>query len=300
MEFVPLLLSSILILEVMALDNESEHKEKNQPLPFHQRFAIQVNSDEAQELFRNRIINCIDSNFYQLQWCGSLNRDDRVNKVLARVAFRLGREYKADLALFEYCGEGFVDFLRLVEALVIGLRIYTSEASYLEHDIREALSISEADLGIEWKDGVFWPSGAKELDKALVNEQLQWLSSPAYNNVLTPFKKGLSHYLEARRQPERLSDIITDMYEALEALAKIVTERSTKDLSANAELFVSKLRLSKYYDKMLKDYITYANEYRHAVEQSRERVQPASQEVEAFVYMTGLFIRLAIERLDAE
>jgi hypothetical protein len=152
----------------------------------------------------------------------------------------------------------------------------------------------EIDLGIKWKSGIFSRSGAKSLDEELVNEPLQWLLEPKYQNVLSPFKKGLKHYMEATKDQSKLSDTITDMYEALEALARIVNKNNS-NLKENAEQFVSRLGLSKYYSKMLKDYCDYAHEYRHAAKIASERRPPKPQEVEAFIYTTGLFIRLAMQ-----
>ncbi len=113
--------------------------------------------------------------------------------------------------------------------------------------------------------------------------------------MLAPFSKGLQHLLESDKRPELGSDVITDMYEALEALAKVVTGRSTRDLSANAELFLSTLGVSDGYRSILKEYIKYANDFRHALEEGKVRSAPPAREVESFVYLTGLFIRLAVQ-----
>ena len=51
---------------------------------------------------------------------------------------------------------------------------------------------------------------------------------------------------------------------------------------------------------MLKEYIGYANEYRHGLKQTKQRITPNRNEVEAFIYTTGLFIRLAIQQLAAK
>jgi hypothetical protein len=123
------------------------------------------------------------------------------------------------------------------------------------------------------------------------------LSDPKYVNVLTPFEKGLHHYLEEQKQPEKLADVVTDMYEALEKMARI-TNGNNKTLGSNAEKFISNLGLSSYYETMLREYTKYAHEFRHAVEQGKERVPPLPNEVEAFVYTTGIFIRLAIQQLN--
>jgi len=163
----------------------------------------------------------------------------------------------------------------------------------MDQSIRGLLAESEIDLGIEWTGTQFLRSGAPALDHALVKEPLGRLAADAkYATVLLPFDKGLRHLLQSNSRPELLADVVTDMYEALEALAKIVTGRSDKDLSGNAELFISKSPVPSGYRKLLKDYIEYANEFRHAARPGEVRSMPSEKEAEAFVYLTGLFIRL--------
>lgn len=133
------------------------------------------------------------------------------------------------------------------------------------------------------------------LDEKVVNEPFRWLRDPKYENVLLPFRKGLSHLLEGTKDPQRFGDAVTDMYEALEAMAKIVTGKPAKDLAALREEFVARLGLPGSYKAMLKEYIDYGCDFRHAVQTGQQRSWPAEHEAEAFVYLTGLFIRLAIQ-----
>jgi len=74
----------------------------------------------------------------------------------------------------------------------------------------------------------------------------------------------------------------------------IITGRPDKDLSANRDLLIKKFSLGERHKRLLKEYINYANEYRHAVDQPRIAV--GASEAESFVYLTGWFIRLAVER----
>jgi len=180
-----------------------------------------------------------------------------------------------------------------LEALYSTLGQY--DASEFTRQLESIISQTETDLGIRWGDGSFLPSGAKLLDEALVNDNLRWLSQPPYHNALAPFQKGLSGFLQAQRDPSKLTDAVRDMYEALEAMAKVITGKANRDLSANRQLFVSKLGLSQHYAKMLNDYIDYANEFRHGVESGSPRIPPTPQEVEGFIYATGLFLRLALQ-----
>ena len=116
----------------------------------------------------------------------------------------------------------------------------------------------------------FWRKGAALLDQHLVNDALHWFREAGYDSVLKPFEKGLRHLLESHIQKHVLSDVITDMYEALEALAKIVTGRD-KDLSANQQSFISKVKASDHYKLLLKDYIDYPNDFRRHTESSTDR-----------------------------
>jgi hypothetical protein len=170
------------------------------------------------------------------------------------------------------------------------LGLYLREGSLIvDQKLHERFEIE-----VDRKEGRFLRKGATLLDEKLVNEQLRWLSDKKYESVLNAFSKGLEHFLHAEKRLELLSDVITDMYEALEALSKIVTGRD-KDLSANAELLIKKLRVSKSYKNILKDYISYANGFRHAQKEGRERPRISIREVESFIYLTGLFIRLATQ-----
>ena len=138
--------------------------------------------------------------------------------------------------------------------------------------------------------------GARLLDERLVNDQLRWLSDPKYSAVYGPFEEGFSHFLETEKKSQLLAVLITAMYEALEVLAKIVTGRPNKDLSANAETLMSRVKASDHYKKLLKDYIAYANEFRHAEQGGKPRPSISRAEAESFVYSTALFIRLVIQR----
>ncbi len=112
--------------------------------------------------------------------------------------------------------------------------------------------------------------------------------------MLRPFKKGLEDLIHSIKTPTRLQDVVTDMYEALEALAKIVTGRGDKDLSANMELFIKAVQVSDIYKPILKEYIAYANKIRHAGKDGQPKPDLTRKEVESFVYLTGVFIRLAV------
>lgn len=285
-----------------AVDVQYVAMAEDQTRPFHERFEIEVGLDEARRRFVNRVSNTIYSGILRQD----LSLDER----------RLGYKYVANELGERYVNQGFLDYiasdfvrcLQVTEAVYEWLEqmvdaAYTTQQQRYE-EVRDSLSslverildFSEVDLGVDWQPPVFVSTGARLLDERLVNEQLRWLSEPRYRTVYEPFEKGLTHFLESETKPQLLPDVITDMYESVEALSKIVTGRPGKDLSANAQAFISKVKASDHYKRLLKEYIAYANEFRHAEREGKPRPSLSRAETESFVYLTGLFIRLITQR----
>lgn len=257
-------------------------------MKFNERFNIEVNLEEARKRFVNRIYNDIFL-FYQSQF-----------NTPQIIATTLGKKYVPRYPLIDtYLSSDFYENLEAIE----GLFEYTSNklspsldnpSLQIQKNIKEILSKSEVDLGILWENGKFLPTGAKLLDEKLINENLHWLRDKNYETVLEPFEKGLNHYLHSTKRPKLLSDVITDMYESLEAFSKIITNKN-KDLSANRELLLRKIKVSSEYKVILKDYIEYACNFRHALESGKSKPNLDNYEVESFIYLTGIFIRLGIK-----
>jgi hypothetical protein len=252
---------------------------------FHERFDIDVGGGEARRRFVNRVHNDI--------FDGVIDRmPDNPKFYLTRfVASSIGERHEPYARLVGYVREDFFRCLEVLEACVSGASNWRREISAA---IYATLGASEVDLGIEWTGTIFRKTGAPALDAPLVNEPLGLLADDKYATVLMPFQKGLQHLLQSNKHPEVLADVVTDMYEALEALAKVVTGRADKDLSANAELFLSKTGASVEFKNLLKAYIGFANEFRHARRPGEPREVPSFKEAESFVYLTGLFIRVAL------
>lgn len=260
--------------------------------PFHERFDVDVGIDEARRRFVVRVSNIILYNFVNENMIYSNERE----KVKLLILSALGDRYVSSGKRLDYLvGSDFRRNLRALEELYQILR-NTGLENELSDQIYSIIQASEVDLGIDWQPPIFIPTGARLLDETLVNDQLHWLRDHSYSTVLRPFQEGLSHFLESEQKPHLLGDVITDMYESLEALAKIVTGRPNKDLSANRESFISKVKASDHYKKLLRGYIAYANEFRHAEQEQKPRPSISRPEAESFVYLTGLFIRLAVER----
>ena len=156
---------------------------------------------------------------------------------------------------------------------------------WLSENIELALSRCSCDIGVRWKEGFFYPAGAEELDKPLIEDTLAWLKDCP--NERRDYRTALQHYLEGKS----FGDVIKNCYSAVEGVARNVLGNN-KTLDNNRDELLAKVNLSGGWKSMLANYIKYAHDYRHA---SEERHEITKQEAEAYLYMTGLIIRLVIE-----
>lgn len=147
------------------------------------------------------------------------------------------------------------------------------------------MSMCSCDIGIRWKEGFFYQSGAEELDISLIEETLTWLTD--YPDERKNYLTALEHYSRNQSSP----DVITNCYSAIEGVTREVLGNK-KTLDNNKDELLKKMDLSDGWNRILATYINYAHDYRHASEQRHEIKQ---QEAEAYLYMTGLIIRLIIE-----
>ena len=256
-------------------------------MKFTQRFDISIDQEKARKRFVNRAHNRIFSGYYYKH-----HESDRY-EIHRETSSALGDKHSYHKSLSKQVGDDFYRILLALETFYQKISIIYR--SHVDELIKQIISESEIDIGIRWENGKFVKSGAKLLDDVLVNDILHWLRNNNYLSVLTPFEKGLNHFLHSEKRSELFADVITDMYEAVEALSKIITERPNKDLSSNRELFISKVKASSGCKKLLAEYINYANEFRHAAEEGKTKPSLNPAEVESFIYLTGVFIRLAMQ-----
>ena len=188
-------------------------------------------------------------------------------------------------------GDDFFKTLQVLCALYPYIK-YQSDGKegreWLSSNIELAISRCSRDIGVRWKDGSFYPAGAEELDKPLVEDTLTWLRD--YASEEKDYRIALQGYVRG----ESLADVIKNCYSAVEGVARTILENQ-KTLDNNKDELLAKLHLSDGWKALLANYIKYAHEYRHA---STERHEITSQEAEAYLYMTGLIIRLTIGSKD--
>ncbi len=263
--------------EVFGLEDRLEDERK--------RFVERVNQFIFHEM---DTVKCSSFNYQTLFECVcfelGVNAHDFKQRRFGSVAF----EKYLPASIRTLTRDDFTKTLLLLCILYIHVQ-YGSDAGqgqqWLSENIELALSRCSCDIGVRWKEGFFYPAGAEELDKSLVEETLTWLSE--YPNERKDYQAALRIYLAG----EPLPDVIRNCYSGVEGVVRNVLGNE-KTLDNNRDELLARMTLSDGWKSLLANYIKYAHDYRHA---SKERHDITKQETEAYLYMTGLIIRLVIE-----
>lgn len=257
------------------------------------RFKIDLDYDKVLEKFFTRMgyifdrLNLSDSKIEMFCYELGINlKINQYNNSLYSIEY-----YFKNIDLNEY-------FLRLQLLLNLLYDPDYESADYttLKNGIENCFLKSELDLTFRIKKSrkqaiQIFPKGARLLDEKLVDDNLDWLEGGEFTEIYTPFDKGLKEYTA-----KDLENAITQIYKAVENTAKMVCGNNT-NLKRNKNTFITKLNLEKNWKQILHYYIEYANDIaRH----SKGKTKLNKEEVEAFIYLSGIIIRLAKEKIEVE
>ena len=216
--------------------------------------------------------------------------DNYLYNVSNEIAFQLGEE-KRDL-LEEYLDNPTIERVLIVSEIFLHViknaQGFYSENKYLPLEIEETINLSIIDLGISFKNRKFYIKGAEELDEKLIFEPLEWLDD--YPKTKIFFEGALKENLR-----KDYPDAITKSYSALESLVKTLLNNNT-NLKKNIPKLLEKLNLPDQWGKILFNFCDYAHEFssRHGKEEGTKPLKINPEIVEAYIYFTGLIIRLII------
>jgi len=249
------------------------------------RFVERVNQHSFHEIDTEHTVEFgYESLFYSVCFELGVNAHDFPRRLLER----RDADIRLPAQIRTLTGDDFQKTLLVLCALYRHIGLLDSREKgqkCLSAGIEAALSRCACDIGVTWKEGFFYPAGAEELDKPLVEETLTWLGD--YPDERKDYERALQCYSAG----EALGDVIKNCYSAVEGVARKVLGNQ-KTLDNNKDELLAKLNLSDGWKSLLANYIKYAHDYRHA---SAERHEIKKQEAEAYFYMTGLIIRLTIE-----
>jgi len=244
------------------------------------RFVERINQTAFVHIQKLKYSVSYEGIFRKVCYSLGTNADDQISK-----ANRMN--YGSTTFIPPLCsltGNDYLETLRVLVMLYEALDKVSGERETLSDWIEAALSRATVDLGVTWNEGMFYPSGARELDKSLIKEPLEWLAD--FPNERVDYLKALSGYAS-----KRLDDVIINCYLAVEGIARDILGNN-KTLDNNREELIKKSGLSQEWKSLLSNFINYANEFKRHASEKRHSLNPV--EVEAFLYMSGVLLRVAI------
>ena len=263
---------------------------------FNKAFGLQADLDEEKRRFVQRINQTILKGIQEGPY------PDDYERVFRRVCYGLGENagdlisnanqysYSVSLAipgLRALTGDDFTATLKVL--VLLHGALHPQNVVRLNQSIELALASAATDLGIRWKSGLFYPSGAKELDEKLINDNLDFLQT--WPDVRAQFSTALTHFRSSLQNVAGRKDAITNAYSAVEGLAR-ATLSNDKSFDNNSNALVDFTGLPSEYKNIVHYYKQIAHRYssRHAGEEF------SHSETEAFIYLTGLLMRLILEK----
>lgn len=248
-------------------------------------FVQRINSTIFTPLEQGRFSNRYEETFRAICYDWGVNPDD----LLSEANHYLNYNSLIVPSPRKLTGDDFVSTLRML--VVVYKIINSSLRGQFNAIIELALGASSVDVGVRWTDGMFYPSGAKELDEKLVSDNLQWLSK--FPDTKNFFSTSLKHFGNSIEDPSARKDAITNAYTAIEDITRKVLGNK-QNFEKNSNSLVAWLGLTDEYKNIVHYYKQIAHEYgsRHAGSEITHA------EAEAFIYLTGILLRLISQNKD--
>jgi hypothetical protein len=275
---------------------------------FKKRFGRSINIEEVKKDFVNKINHYLFQeieNYMGLYYIGnnkifdflclSLNKEPNEVLVDYHKNFLIIDEYRIP-PLKYFTKNDFEQTLCVIEILYEYFKtsddFRKDEYLKLIDDVVSKALNQPLSLGIFCHDGKFYPAGAKELSERLIYEPLEWLKD--YPKVELLFKNALDHYSKSLQDPIKRKDVISNSFQAIEELTRILLNNN-KAFDNNFNDLIKKLELNPHWSHILNRYKELSKEFgRHP---GREEFIPPQSDTEAFLYLSGLIMRLILEKL---
>jgi hypothetical protein len=256
---------------------------------FNQRFGIKSSLEEEKLKFVERVITFLG------QFTKKFLDFESYKGLFDTVCIQFGKNPK-DLTislgtytslsdLEDISGKDFYSILKLYTAVRAYYREDPRMISLFDDAIIPIIEKSDVDLLIRYSNGQFYPAKEKLLDKDLIDFSLSALS--LYPNEEKDFGIALKYYTSNDKY-----GVVEYCYRCMEGLSRKIL-KNNRTLIDNKGDLLRKISAGDNWKKILANYIEYGNEYgRHA---SAKRHEITEKESEAYLYLTGLLIRLVIK-----
>jgi len=255
---------------------------------FENNFGIEATIEQEKLRFINRIENRIFEEFLPYNYYDK--------NLFNQVCYEMGEDanvYFRNDRFPPFSAVTKKDFNKTLLVVTVLADIFNKDEQYhlvdnISDEVTSAISKARCDLGIKWVNGSFYPSGDQILDTQLIESSFLLLDQ--YPNEKIDFKNALDNY-----QAGSLYGVVENCYLAIEGLCRKVLNNN-ETLDKNRVDLKNIISSSNEWGAILSNYIRYAHEYRRHASENRHNLKP--EEVEAYLYLTGLIIRVVIKKVS--
>jgi hypothetical protein len=175
----------------------------------------------------------------------------------------------------------------------IGLGFYQEHHKTFSRSVSRLFETTPIDIGYVFTGETIVQKGAEELDRTLILDTLKWLSD--YPNTQSTFQTALTRYLSSD-----FPDAVTNCYSALEGMSRTLVGKDKRlDTKETRAELIKALALKNDWAQLLYHYSQLAHDLssRHGKPETVEAGDIAPELAEFYVYFTGAFLRLIVQRM---
>lgn len=272
-------------------------------IDYREKLGLSFSDSDKQELFIKRIHTLLLRKYQitfheaeEIQFCyeiGIKTWVERQKTVLGNVVnFDEPTGMRKLFFYLDELQENFIDFLA---ALVVFLNLFPCN-SEIKKSLLENIELALRDSHIQYEllddsgKTFIFPKGAKELDRALVSEPLEWLSS--YQTSQKAFSKALELYADS--SDSNASAVADAFRKSLETFFQefFNSDKSLENLKSEYGQFLKNCNvpaeISNNFQSLLNSYALFMNNYAKHHDKTSKNI------LEYIMYQTGNIIRLLI------
>lgn len=272
-------------------------------IDYREKLGLSFSDSDKQKLFIKRIHTLLLMKYQitfheaeEIQFCyevGIQTWMERQKTVLGNVINF--DEPKGMRKLFFYLDDLQDNFIDFLAALVVFLNLFPCNSD-IKKSLLENIELALRDSHIQYEllddsgKTFIFPKGAKELDRALVSEPLEWLSS--YQTSQKAFSKALELYADS--SDSNASDVADAFRKSLETFFQefFNSDKSLENLKSEYGQFLKNCNvpaeISNNFQSLLNSYALFMNNYAKHHDKTSKNI------LEYIMYQTGNIIRLLI------
>ena len=282
--------------------NTSQLEKQDRIIDFYKRWNIDLNEEERWHSFRNRVLNSymkigrtisysseMEDEFFEL--IGIHNRPANT------FDFNVLENGLSKSPTYNYLFDAndIKGFMMGIQAVFWLKELTKVQKGDFLIGIQEAVSITGVPLGIKQTDSeiIFYPEGAKLLDKKLINDNLDWLS--AHPKSYETFKMSL---MEIGIQGKE-RNVVDHLRLSLELLLKDIFNngKSLENQKTDIGNYLKSRNISPEISNLLERVLDYYAKYQN--NKAKHDCAVLFSEVEFISYLTGTVMRFLLTNQES-